>query len=74
MANNIMAHPKKHLKRDRIISNYVKNEIWHHPGKHQGKKLKNLPMDYLNWGLDNFKANGPQSTIIQMELSRRLGI
>lgn len=70
MANNIMAHPKK----TKQFSRFIENEIWHFPGKHQGKKLKNLPMDYLKWGLETFRENGPQSQMIQMELSRRLGI
>ncbi len=56
------------------FSRFIENEIWHFPGKYQGKKLKDLPMNYLKWGLDTFRVNGPQSQMIQMELSRRLGI
>lgn len=63
-----------HFKTTTQFSRFIENEIWHHPGRHQGKKLKDLPMQYLQWGLDNFRENGPQSQIIQMELSRRLGL
>jgi hypothetical protein len=36
--------------------------------------MKDLPMMYLQWGLDNFRVNGPEHTLIQVELSNRLGI
>ena len=63
-----------HIKKTKQFSRFIENEIWHFPGKYQGKKLKDLPMHYLKWGLETFKENGPQSTMIQMELSRRLGL
>ena len=61
-------------KKTKQFSRFIENEIWHFPGIHQGKKLKDLPLNYLKWGLEKFRTNGPQSQIIQMELSRRLGI
>jgi len=61
-------------KKTKQFSRFIENETWHFPGKHQGKKLKDLPMHYLKWGLNEYRVNGPQSQMIQMELSRRLGI
>jgi uncharacterized protein (DUF3820 family) len=69
MANSIMAN-----KKTKQFSRFIENEIWHFPGKHQGTKLKDLPMHYLKWAFNTYRVNGPQSTMIQMELSRRLGI
>ena len=66
-----MAHITKKSKQ---FSRFIQNEIWHFPGKYQGKKLKDLPLHYLKWGLENYRINGPQSTMIQMELCRRLDI
>jgi len=64
----------KTQKKTKQFSRFIENETWQFPGKHQGKKLKDLPLHYLKWGLDEYRTNGPQHTIIQMELSRRLGI
>ena len=69
MAKNIMAHSNT-----KQFSRFIENETWHFPGTHQGKKLKDLPYSYLTWGLKTFRENGPQSQMIQMELSRRLDI
>ena len=67
-----MANTK--AKKYKQFNRFIENEIWQYPGKYQGKKLKDLPLYYLKWGLNNFRINGPQSTMIQMELSRRLDI
>ena len=56
------------------FSRFIQNEIWQFPGKYQGKKLKDLPFHYLKWGLDQYRVNGPQHSMIQMELCRRLDI
>ena len=46
-------------KKTKQFSRFIENEIWHYPGKHQGKKLKDLPMHYLKWGLNEYRVNGP---------------
>ena len=60
-------------KKTRQWSNYSANQVWTHPGKYQNKKMKDLPISYLKWGLENFRTNGPEHTLIQMEISSRLG-
>lgn len=70
----IKAHIMANTKKTNQFSSFIQNEIWTHHGIHQGKKLKDLPLNYLKWGLEKFRTNSPQSTMIQMELSRRLGI
>ena len=61
-------------KTTKQFSRYIENEIWQYPGKYQGKKLKDLPLNYLKWGFDTYRVNSPQHTIVQMELCRRLDI
>jgi len=70
IGQNNMANKRK----TKQWARYGSNQIWTHPGKYQNKKMENLPMSYLKWGLDNFRTNGPQHTLIQIELSSRLGI
>lgn len=70
IGQNNMANKRK----TKQWSRHSANQRWTHPGKYQNKNMKDLPMAYLKWGLDNFRTNGPQHTLIQIELSSRLGI
>jgi uncharacterized protein (DUF3820 family) len=58
----------------KYFNNVVSHYEWPYPGKYQNKKMKDIPMSYLKWALENFRDNGPQSQMLQAELSRRLGL
>lgn len=47
------------------------NTLWPINGKHKDKKLKQLPLQYLGWVIDNFQQNSRGYKLAEQELESR---
>ena len=48
-----------------------RNQLWSVKGKHYGKHLNELPLNYLGWIIDNFENESLHRQIAAAELQRR---